>query len=130
MFDYDDTEAAHLSEIYDDYGYDVKEPLSREKRADYVEAKSRCFQKSDIGKYVVVQTPRKNKGVVRRLYLVDRKVTKSCWWSPSAFLAMVFEKESAATIQAKKYKYNKARVMQITKSMADISSFLEEYEND
>lgn len=127
MFDYDDTEAAHLNEIYD--GYDVKEPLSREERADYVDAKSRCFQKSDIGKYVVVQTPRKNKGVVRRLYLVDRKATKAFWWSPSAFHAMVFEKEYAAAVQAKKYKYNKARVMQITKSMADISSFLDEYES-
>lgn len=125
MFDYDDTEAAHLSEIYD--GYDVREPLTKEERADYVEAKSRCFQKSDIGKYVVVQTPRKNKSVVRRLYLVDRKVTKAFWWSPSAFHAMVFEKESAATIQAKKYKYNKAKVMQITEPMANISSFLESY---
>lgn len=127
MFDYDDTEAAHLSEIYD--GCDIKEPLTKEERADYVDAKSRYFKKSDIGKYVVVQTPRKNKGIVRRLYLVDRKVTKAFWWSPSAFHAMVFEKESAATIQAKKYKYNKARVMQITKSMADISSFLDEYES-
>lgn len=125
MFDYDDTEAAHLSEIYD--GYDVREPLTKEERADYVEAKSRCFQKSDIGKYVVVQTSRKNKSVVRRLYLVDRKVTKAFWWSPSAFHAMVFEKESAATIQAKKYKYNKAKVMQITEPMANISSFLESY---
>lgn len=127
MFDYDDTEAAHLSEIYDGYDVREREPLTKEERADYVEAKSRCFQKSDIGKYVVVQTPRKNKSVVRRLYLVDRKVTKAFWWSPSAFHAMVFEKESAATIQAKKYKYNKAKVMQITEPMANISSFLESY---
>ena len=128
MFDYDDTEAAHLSEIYD--GYDVSEPLTKEERADYVAAKSRCFQKSEIGKFVVVQTPRWNKGVVRKLYLVDRKATKAFWWSPSAFHAMVFEKKDAAEIQAKKYKYNKARVMQITESMADISSFLDEYESN
>ena len=51
MFDYDDTEADHLNEIYD--GYDVREPLSREERADFVDAKSRCFQKSDIGNVFV-----------------------------------------------------------------------------
>ena len=120
------TEAEYLSDIYD--GYDIKEPLTDEDKADYVKAKSKCFCKKDIGKYVIIQTPRKNKSIVNILYLVDRKLTKNFWWSPSAFYAMVFEKEDAAKLQAKKYKFNNVKVIQIKKSMADISTFLNEYE--
>lgn len=40
------------------------------------------------------------------MYLVNRNITKRMWWSPSAFLAMVFESKSAAENQARKYKYN------------------------
>lgn len=121
------SEAEALSEIYDDFG-GVFEPYSKRDRRDYVDAKSRTFKKSDIGKWVVVQKPRRNKGVVGTLYLVDRNLTKRFWWSPDSFYAMVFEKESAARIQAAKYRFNKANVRQITSSMADKEWFSRCYE--
>lgn len=112
------SEAEALSEIYD--GFEGKlEPYSKNDRRDYVDAKSRTFKKSDIGKWVVTQKPRRKKGVVSTLYLVNRKLTKRFWWSPNSSYAMVFEKESAARIQAAKYRFNKARARLITPHMAD-----------
>lgn len=112
------SEAEALSEIYDglEGGF---EPYTKSDRRDYVDAKSRTFRKSDIGKWVVTQKPRRKRGVVSTLYLVDRNLTKRFWWSPDSSYAMVFEKESAARIQAAKYRFNKASVKQITSSMAD-----------
>jgi hypothetical protein len=95
------------------------EPLSIEDKADYVSARGRCFRKEDIGKFVIVQNSRRNKKVMPTMYLVDRNKTQRMWWSPSSIYAMVFEKQSAAEYQAKKYRYNKARVMKISSSMAD-----------
>lgn len=112
------SEAEALSEIYD--GFEgIFEPYSKSDRRDYVDAKSRTFKKSDIGKWVVTQKPRCKKGVVSTLYLVDRSLTKRFWWSPDSSYAMVFEKESAARIQAAKYRFNKASARQITSSMTD-----------
>ena len=112
------SEAEALSEIYD--GIEGKfEPYSKSDRHDYVDAKSMTFKKSGIGKWVVIQKPRRKKGVVSTLYLVNRSLTKRFWWSPDSSYAMVFEKESAARIQAAKYRFNKASAGQITSSMAD-----------
>lgn len=126
MFDYYDTEAAHLSEIYDD-AEAYFEPFTIQDRADYVAAKGRCFKKEDIGKYVVVQNSRRNKKVMPTMYLVDRKITKRMWWSPDSYYAMVFEKKSAAEYQAKRYKFNNARVKEIKPYMADIEWFNKMY---
>lgn len=112
------SEAEALSEIYDGFEGNF-EPYSKSDRRDYVDAKSRTFKKSDIGKWVVTQKTRRKKGVVSTLYLVDRRLTKRFWWSPDSFYAMVFETESAARIQAAKYRFNKATARQITSSMAD-----------
>ncbi len=120
------SEAEALSDIYD--GEEITEPLSQEDKRDYVLAKSHCFKKSDIGKYVIVQKPRKKKRVINNLYLVNRKLTKKMWWSPSSFLAMVFESPLEAVTQAKKYKYNSVRVKKITPEMADIDFFESEYD--
>ena len=112
------SEAEALSEIYD--GCEVcLEPYNKSERRDYVDAKSQTFKKSDVGKWVIIQKPRRKRSVVSVLYLVDRSLTKRFWWSPDSFYAMVFEKESAARIQASKYRFNKASVKQITPSMAD-----------
>ena len=120
------SEAEALSDIYD--GCEIySEPYTNEDKAEYVQAKGRCFSKSEIGKYIVVQNSRRNKKVMPTMYLVDRNITKRMWWSPSAFLAMVFEKKSAAEIQAKKYKYNNVRVKQITPAMADRKYFEDTY---
>ena len=126
MFDFDDTEAAHLSEIYDDCEIESRS-YSLSERKDYISAKGRCFRDKDIGKYVVVQTPR-NKRVMSKMFLVDRKITKRFWWSPDSYYAMIFEKKEAAELQAKKYKYNNVRVKQITKDMAYIKWFNKVYE--
>lgn len=112
------SEAEALSEIYDGFECNF-EPYSKSDRRDYVNAKSRTFKKSDIGKWVVIQKPRRKKGVVSILYLVNRSLTKRFWWSPDSSYAMVFDKESAARIQSTKYRFNKASVRQITSSMAN-----------
>ena len=117
MIDYI-SEAEALSEIYDGCEVDF-ESYTKSERHDYIDAKSRTFRKADVGKWVVTQEPRRKNGVVRTLYLVDRRLTKRFWWSPDSSYAMVFDKESAARIQAAKYRFNKASVRQITSSMAD-----------
>lgn len=121
------SEAEALSEIYDGFE-DNFEPYSKSERHNYVDAKSRTFRKSDIGKWVVTQKPRSKKGVVSTLYLVDRSLTKRFWWSPDSSYAMVFEKESAARIQAAKYRFNKASTRRITSSMANKEWFSLNYE--
>lgn len=112
------SEAEALSEIYDDPEGNF-EPYSKSDRRDYVDAKSRRFKKSDIGKWVVIQRPKRKKGVVRILYLVDRNLTKRFWWSPDSFYALVFKNEDAARLQAAKYRFNEATARQITPDLAD-----------
>ncbi|MBQ7280578.1 MAG: hypothetical protein IJR13_07655 [Bacteroidales bacterium] len=121
------SEAEALSEIYDGFESDFK-PYSKSDRRDYVDAKSSTFPTSKVGKWVITQNPRRNKGVVNILYLVDRNLTKRFWWSPDSFYAMIFENESAARKQAAKYRFNKVSVRQITSSMADKEWFLSHYE--
>lgn len=118
-FDFDDTEACHLSEIYDgaDGYYDDFEPYSTAEKRAYIAAKECRFKKEDIGKFVVVQIPRLRKKTVKRLYLVDRSKTKRFWWSHDAVYAMVFNNKSAAEFQAGKYKHNDIKVVEITKNM-------------
>ena len=125
------SEAEALADIYDDYSSweDDFIPYSTPEKRAYCKAKSQCFSKSDIGKFVVVQTPRKNTKVVTTLYLVDRTKTKRYWWSHASRWAMVFEKKSAAEFQAKKYKYNNAKVKEITSAMCNVEYFEEEYED-
>lgn len=109
------SEAEHLSEKYDE-GEMYFEPYSRLERREYIREKSR-FNKTDVGKYVIVQKTRKNRDVVEKLYLVDRRKTTKFWWSHDAFYAMKFESKDAAMKQAEKYKYNKARVVQIVNNI-------------
>lgn len=118
-FDFHDTEACHLSEMYDgdDGYYDYFEPYSTAEKRAYIAAKECRFKKEDIGKFVVVQIPRIRKATVKRLYLVDRSKTKRFWWSHDALYAMVFNDKSAAEFQAGKYKHNTIEVVEITKNM-------------
>lgn len=120
------SEAEYLADIYD-YDFNNLDTYSLEEKQSYVIARSHCFSKEDIGKYVVVQNTRRNKNIVSKLYLVDRTKTKQMWWSPASIYAMIFEKKSAAEYQAKKYKYNKVRIKQITQEMADIEYFINNY---
>ena len=116
MIDYDETEAAHLAEIYDDdcYGFG---PYSTDERRYYIAEKELRFKKRDIGKFVVVQTARRNKRVMCRLYLVNRNITRRFWWSHDAQYAMVFNYKTTAEFQAKKYKYNNVKVVEIKEWM-------------
>lgn len=117
MIDYD-TEADHLAEIYD-CSFEENFYEDFEKKL-YLDAKARCFSKRDIGKFVIIQNSRRNKSIMPTMFLVNRHKTKLMWWSPSSALAMVFEKESAAKFQAKRYRYNNARVKKITPAMCNI----------
>lgn len=120
------TEAECLADIYD---YDFEEePYEDWEKELYLNAKARCFSKSDIGKFVVIQNSRRKKNIMPTMYLVDRHKTKYMWWSPSSSLAMVFEKEFAAKYQAKRYKYNNARVKKITPAMCNIEYFVDNYD--
>ena len=144
MIDYG-TEAEHLADIddydleesYEDwersYTFDAKgrcfsEPYEDWEKKLYLDAKGRCFSENDIGKFVIIQNSRRKKDIMPTMFLVDRHKTKCMWWSPSSFLAMVFEKESAAKYQAKKYKYNNARVMKITSAMCNVEYFIDNYD--
>lgn len=120
------TEAEALADIYDDGCY--FEPYSAEERSDYVWAKAHAFSPRDIGKFVVVQNARRNRKVVPYLFLANRNITHRMWWTPSAFLAMVFDKKETAECHAKKYKYNKVRIKEITENMAQRARFEEDYE--
>lgn len=119
-FDFWDTEAGHLTEIYDGAEgriYDDFEPYSTAEKRAYIAAKERRFKKEDIGKFVIVQTPRIRKATIKRLYLVDRSKTKHFWWSHDALYAMVFNDKSDAEFQAGKYRHNDIEVVEITKNM-------------
>ena len=124
MIDYG-TEAEHLADIDD---YDFEEPYEDWEKKLYLDAKARCFSESDIGKFVVIQNSRRKKNIMPTMFLVDRHKTKCMWWSPSSFLAMIFEKESAAKYQAKRYKYNNARVKKITPAMCNVEYFIDNYD--
>ena len=124
MIDYG-TEAEHLADIND---YDFEEAYEDCEKKLYLDAKARCFSKSDIGKFVIIQDSRRKKNIMPTMFLVDRHKTKRMWWSPSSFLAMVFDKESAAEYQARRYKYNNARVKKITPTMCNIKYFESVYQ--
>lgn len=124
MIDYG-TEAEHLADIDD---YDLEEPYEDWERSYTFDAKARYFSESDIGKFVIIQNSRRKKNIMPTMFLVDRHKTKRMWWSPSSFLAMVFDKESAAKYQAKRYKYNNARVKKITPAMCNFEYFIDNYD--
>jgi hypothetical protein len=126
MFDFNDTEAEHISEIYNDDEIHSKS-YSISERKDYIYHKGKCFKDKDIGKYVIVQNSRRNRKVMPKMFLVDRRLTKRFWWSPDSYYAMIFEKKEAAELQVKKYKYNNVSIKQITKDMANIKWFNEIY---
>jgi len=49
----------------------------------------------------------------KTLFLIDRKATKRKWWSERLDQAMIFRKESAAIIQAKKLRYRNPEVISL-----------------
>lgn len=121
------SEAEALSDIYDGCDDNDFEPYTLAEKREYVQARQYAFPKSAVGKFVVVQKPRRNKDTIKHLYLVDRAKTNMMWWSPYAGFALLFDKQSAAEFQAKQYKYNKARVLQVTNQMARLHEYVEEY---
>ena len=50
------------------------------------------------------------------LFLVDRRRTKSRWWATDVTGAMIFEKQSAAEIQARKLRYKKPEVITVNEA--------------
>ncbi len=102
MFDFDDTEAAHLSEIYDDLEA-YYEPYDEYEKREYIREKENNFLQRDKGKYVIVQNAKRNKQVVHKLYLVDRRKTKRWWWTFNGFYALTFDSKEIAEKYANKY---------------------------
>ena len=121
FYDYD-SEASHLAEIEDeDYLCEINSYILNfgKPQVTKIKKKNHLFTKDDLGKFVITQTPRRYSDF-RNLYLVDRNKTKDFWWSPNSKFAMKFIKKSCAEFQAKKYKYNNAKVVKITKKMLAI----------
>lgn len=73
----DSSEAEHLAEICD-YDFNDYEPYSALEKQFYLKARSHCFSKADIGKYVIVQNSRRNRNVMPTMYLVDRARPNVC----------------------------------------------------
>lgn len=123
------TEAEHLAEIEDYVSFDDYESYYDDEKQLYILSRGHCFRKQDVGKYVIIQNSRHNRKIMPTMYLVDRNKTRAFWWSPASWFAMVFNKKSAAEYQAKRYRFNKARVKQITPAMANLVYFEDNYEN-
>ena len=116
-----DSEASHLAEIEDeDYLCEVNSYILNfgQPQVTKIKKKNHLFTKDDLGKFVIIQSSRY--GDFRNLYLVDRNKTKDFWWSPNAKFAMKFIKKSCAEYQAKRYKYNNVKVIEITKEILTI----------
>ena len=116
-----DSETSHLAEIEDeDYLCEVNSYILNfgQPQVTKIRKKNHLFTKDDLGKFVIIQSSRY--GDFRNLYLVDRNKTKDFWWSPNATFAMKFIKKSSAEFQAKRYKYNNVKVIEITKEILTI----------
>lgn len=87
-------------------------PLSENEIREYLRKKSFNFSPSDKGKFVIVQKPRK-RGLVTRLYLVNRNITKNFWWSNDAQYAMKFDSKDDAKQALSKLKYNNPEIIRI-----------------
>lgn len=113
------TEAEHLSEIYDDYE-------ANSSYAEYIAdreyerlctlqnlagtrvcRKKRRLNKKDMGLYLVIQDSRKDNTT---LILVDRRKSKSYWWTHDFSLAYKGKKEDMKKA-AKKLQMNNVRVV-------------------
>ena len=114
MFD-DDSEASHMDEIYDE-GFKTG-TYTEEERRDYVRRRSNCFRPFDVGKFVIRAESRYNRGVMPYMYLVDRRVSDSMWWSPYSRLAVVFDRREVAERVSRRLRYNNPSVVMITGKM-------------
>lgn len=87
-------------------------PLSEDEIREYLRKKSFNFSPSDKGKFVIVQKPRK-RGLITRLYLVNRNITKDFWWSHDTQYAMKFDSMIDAKEALSKLKYNNPEIIKI-----------------
>ena len=87
-------------------------PLSEDEIREYLKKKSFNFSPSDKGKFVIMQKPRK-RGLVTRLYLVNRNITKDFWWSHDVQYAMKFDSKDDAKQALSKLKYNNPEIIRI-----------------
>ena len=112
------TEAEHLSEIYDDYDarYDDEYIADMEYERLYtlqnlagtrVCKKKRCLNKKDKNLYLIIQDSRKDNTT---LMLVDRRKSKSYWWTHDFSIAYRGNKENMKKAD-KKLKKNNVRVV-------------------
>lgn len=116
------TEAEHLSEIYDDYDarYDDEYIADREYERLYtlqnlagtrVCKKKRRLNKKDKNLYLIIQDSRKDNTT---LMLVDRRKSKSYWWTHDFSIAYKGNKEDMKKA-AGELKKNNVRVVSYEK---------------
>lgn len=86
--------------------------LSENEIREYLKKKSFNFSSSDKDKFVIVQKPRK-RGLITRLYLVNRNITKNFWWSHDAQYAIKFNSKDDAKQALSKLKYNNPEIIRI-----------------
>lgn len=107
------SEGEALSDILEEIDeYDSFEPCLDSEKRIYLTQKSK-FETQAKGKFVIVQSPRRNRHLIKKLYLVDRNKTKRFWWSHDAHYAMLFSSLNAAKKVASKYVYNNVHVIKI-----------------
>ncbi len=63
-----------------------------------------------MGEFVIMQEGRQG----TYLFLVDRRQTRSCWWSTELTSAMIFRKQSAADTQCRKLHFNHPQVIPLS----------------
>lgn len=116
------TEAEHLSEIYDDYDarYDEEYIADMEYErlctiqnlaSTRVCKKKHHFNKKDKNLYLIIQDSRKDNTTIM---LVDRRKSKSYWWTHDFSIAYKSNKEDMKKA-AKKLKKNNVRVVSYEK---------------
>lgn len=112
------TEAEHLAEIYSDYDarYDDEYIADMEYKRLHtlanlagvnVNNKKHRSKKKDKGLYLIIQDSRKDNTT---LMLVDRRKSKSYWWTHDSSIAYKGNKEDMKKA-AKKLKMNNVRVV-------------------
>lgn len=132
MFDFNDTEACHLSEIYDDYeGYSsyqeyiaeneyrranvittitglderhyARKKERRKRRKAEIERKDRLNREKQKDLFLIIQDSRKDDTT---LMLVDRRKSKEYWWTHDFSLAYKGKKEDMEKVAQKLHKNN------------------------
>jgi len=108
----EDSYYTHPKNTYHKVRNKCKKSYTRSQKKAYLDNKSK-FSKDLNGKYVIIQDPKRQKSIIKYLFLVDRNKTKQWWWTTNSIFAKIFSTIEEAQAQLNNYKYNNVRIMQI-----------------